>query len=137
MSMPSFAKRVSAAVATAVIGSIAVAGTATADADPVLEIYAPYAQAAAEVAADGTVRNAKNVTVTKPGTGKYCLKLDVVKPVTELVPTAVLRNNAPWDSEIYVDTHPTSTCGNDAETVLVTTGTGSAYKDRDFYFSVA
>ncbi len=54
---------------------------------------APYAQAAAEVNANGSVNRSKGIeSVTKPAVGQYCVELeDKDLDITKLVPTATMQ----------------------------------------------
>lgn len=96
--------------------------------------YAPYAQAAAAVKADGTVVRSKGVTaVTKISTGQYCIQLDPGIDATKTVPTATAEwSGSPWGASIYIR-QDASVCGADtARNIFVGTGTASGAKDMGF-----
>lgn len=112
------------AVAASVLGG---AGQAHADA------YAPYAQAAAEVNANGTVvlKTQSVVKVTRVSAGDYCIELDPEIDRANSIPMATLRRSATWRSEIYVDRAGTG-CPVPANSVRVLTGTNGTATDQPF-----
>lgn len=113
------------------------AGTAVAA--PV-DMYAPYARAAAKVAADGTLLAAKNVaSVTKPAntTGRYCVK--VSDPDIDDLKDAAIQatSNSAWGT-LIVFGQPTATCGNAANTITVWSAdrNGTGWTDTAFTVTV-
>jgi hypothetical protein len=119
--------------AAALVGVLA--APATADPQP---IHAPYAQAAAKVSASGELTKAKHViSVTKPDTGTYCVKVDRRIDLSESVVQATASY---WYTAIAAYAHPTKVCGNKANTVLVRTtkvnGSTTELKDAAFYLTI-
>ncbi|WP_329214742.1 hypothetical protein OG257_36815 [Streptomyces sp. NBC_00683] len=111
--------------------------TGTASAAPV-DLYAPYARAAAKVASDGTLLAAKNVaSVTKPATGQYCVK--VSDPDIDDLKDAAIQatSNSAWATLIVFGT-PTGTCGNAANTITVWSAdrNGTAWTNSSFTVTV-
>ncbi|MEU8325848.1 hypothetical protein AB0C33_46430 [Nonomuraea sp. NPDC048881] len=100
---------------------------------------APYAQAAAQVNANGTITNSKNVTqiaevakVAKVGIGKYCVQLQSDISAARAVPIATLRSSADWRSEIYANLE-SSSCSGHPNSVFVYTGKNGAAADEPFF----
>ncbi|MEU6718051.1 hypothetical protein ABZ897_41840 [Nonomuraea sp. NPDC046802] len=97
---------------------------------------APYAQAAAQVNANGTIENSKNVTdVTKVSTGKYCVRLHPDINAARAIPSATLRTTADWRSEIYANVD-SSTCSAHPNSIYVYTGKNGAAADEPFFLLV-
>ncbi|MFJ7279374.1 hypothetical protein [Kitasatospora sp. NPDC098663] len=118
-----------ATAAVAATGAV-FAGVAVA-ADPTDTTTAPYAQAAVSVDASGnaTHRAGPVESVTKDGTGRYCITLKSTVDVARSVPVATLDNGANWNSEIYVSRGGGSCPAN---SVRVTTATNGGVKDQPF-----
>ncbi|MFE6200679.1 hypothetical protein [Streptomyces sp. NPDC057838] len=96
------------------------------------KIYAPYARAAAVVAADGQLRKQKNVVqVQRTGTGRYRLTV----PETIDLPTAAMHvtadAGADWGTEVYV--RPVKDHNHTAEVLTSKSGVAT---NEPFHFSV-
>ncbi|MFI7688799.1 hypothetical protein ACIBQ6_06980 [Nonomuraea sp. NPDC049655] len=123
------------AASTLGVGGLALATLAT----PALAAdtpIAPYAQAAAQVNANGTITSSKNVTqVAKVGTGKYCVQLQSDISAARAVPIATLRSSADWRSEIYTNLE-SSNCSGHPNSVFVYTGKNGAAADEPFFLLI-
>ncbi|MFE9045969.1 hypothetical protein ACFYOG_34375 [Streptomyces sp. NPDC007818] len=111
---------VAALVSVPVLAGTAVAAPA--------DMYAPYARAAAKVAANGEVLAQKNVSSVTYGTaaGSYCVK--VSDPDIELKDAAVvatISNNRAMITAIG-DPHPWCQSAANAITVVITDSAGAA-----------
>ncbi|WP_219508966.1 hypothetical protein [Nonomuraea ceibae] len=131
-----FTGRIATIAATTVTASgLALAALAT----PALAVdppIAPHAQATAQVNANGTIENSKNVTgVTKVSTGKYCVKLHRDINAARAVPVATLRATADWRSEIYTNVD-SSHCAGHPNAIFVYTGKNGAAADEPFFLLV-
>ncbi len=116
--------------AAALIGTLAVPGAAAA-ADP-RPITSPYVQAAADVAASGTLRRAKNIDwVRHVNTGRYCVN------VSEEVNLAfsVVHVELPNSNRRSFSTAPNAVCGPDSVTVYTYDLNGN-YVDNAFTVTV-
>ncbi|MEV7802913.1 hypothetical protein AB0O28_08190 [Microbispora sp. NPDC088329] len=92
------------------------------------KIIAPYAQAAAQIAKDGTLERAKGITsVQRTEPGRYTIKLEPHINALQSAPQATLNKAADWQSEIYVSVL-------DAFTIVVLTGVKGTATDEPFYF---
>ncbi|MFD5422633.1 hypothetical protein ACFWJT_32040 [Streptomyces sp. NPDC127069] len=117
---------VAGAASVSVLSGVAVAA----------DLNAPYARAAAKVAADGTLLEGKNVaSVTRAGAGTYCVKVsDAAIDLASAAVVATLNNNR---GEITAIGAPHGYCGNATDTITVVTsnsaGTGT---DRPFTVAV-
>ncbi|MCE3034176.1 MULTISPECIES: hypothetical protein [unclassified Streptomyces] len=109
-------------------------GVATA-ADSTDTVTAPYAQAAAQVDRDGALAQHTNTveSVTKAGTGLYCVKLASSIDAARSIPEATLSDRANWGSEIYARLNA-GTCPENS--VRVTTGTDGTAKDQPFFLVI-
>ncbi|MEW9556435.1 hypothetical protein [Nonomuraea sp. NPDC050783] len=113
--------------------SLAALATPALAADPPI---APYAQATAQVNANGTITNSKNVTgVTKVSTGKYCVQLHPDINAARAVPIATLRSTADWRSEIYTNVE-SSTCSGHPNSIFVYTGQNGTAADEPFFLLI-
>ncbi|WP_030267582.1 hypothetical protein [Streptomyces violens] len=86
------------------------------------DMNAPYARAAAKVAANGAVLASKNVaSVTRPRAGAYCVK--VSDPAIDLANAAITAsiNGGAYARTISATGDPTGECGNDPSTITVYT----------------
>jgi hypothetical protein len=107
----------SAVIALAAAGITAtMTGAAYADDD----LYAPHAQAAAHVRADGSLIRQKGIaSVTHPSTGTYCIAFtDPDIQVRDSVPQATVEAGS---GILSIRTTPHSFCGNAANTLTVFT----------------
>ncbi|MFE0699675.1 hypothetical protein [Streptomyces sp. NPDC058872] len=94
---------------------LALAAPAHAIPDPV---FAPYTQAAAKVAADGTLLKQKNVLASsKFQTGGYCVK--VGPDAVDLSGSIVQVSGGPAGGSVHAYETPTAACGNTTDTILV------------------
>lgn len=111
--------RRSRAIALTVAALMSLPGlVGTATAAPV-DMYAPYARAAAKVAANGELLAAKNVaSSTKASTGNYCVKVSDPDPIDLNDAAIQVTSNGQWVTFI-VNARPTSTCGNATDTITV------------------
>ncbi|GGQ32149.1 hypothetical protein [Streptosporangium pseudovulgare] len=117
-----------ASVLTAGTLAGATAAHARPAADAPLPLTAPYAQAAAVVAADGSVPRSKGVTsIVRTGPGRYTITLPSDINAEESVPQVTLNQSADWKSEIYAKVV-------NASTITVLTAANGAAKDEPFYF---
>ncbi|MEU8542256.1 hypothetical protein AB0C52_20085 [Streptomyces sp. NPDC048717] len=119
------------------LGLLTTTATATAATD---DLDAPYARAAAKVAANATVEHSKNVTsVTRGGSsgrkGIYCVKVPTTA-VSNLGAAAILATLSDYRGEITAIGKAHAYCGNDAHTITVVTS-DDAGKDADRPFTVA
>jgi hypothetical protein len=126
-------------VAVAAIAALTggITGVAIAD-ETGSKARAPYAQASALIAADGTLRQNKGIkSVSKPSVGRYCITFTEprinLKNITAQLTPATPGN---WNTELFAASGPESLCGNDDSTLLVTTGASSNLSDRNFYLYV-
>ncbi|MGP3684638.1 hypothetical protein ACTVZO_07980 [Streptomyces sp. IBSNAI002] len=127
--------RVLALVLAAVTSVPFLAGTASA-----VDLYAPYARAAAKVSAVGTLLAEKNVsssrrsTAQANNTGVFCVKVsDPDIDLKDAALVATVNNNRAMITAIG---NPHSWCGNDATTITVVL-TDSAGSAVDAPFTVA
>ncbi|WP_433696648.1 hypothetical protein [Nocardiopsis sp. CA-288880] len=91
---------------------------------------APYAQAAASVAGDGTLNHGKGVTeVKRTGAGRYSVVLEAHIDATTTVPQVTLNQSADWKGEVYTKIIDSSTIG-------VLTGTNGSAADEPFFLLV-
>ncbi|MEU7010658.1 hypothetical protein [Streptomyces sp. NPDC046332] len=92
------------------------AGTAVAEP---IDMYAPYARAAAKVAANGELLAQKNVAESrKVANGQYCVKVSD-PDIDDLKDAAVhVTSNSNWATFI-VHPQPSALCGNAPNTVAV------------------
>lgn len=136
--------RVSSRIATFAATAISASGLALAALTtpalaapaPAPSPIAPYAQAAAQVNANGTITNSKNVTsVTKVATGKYCVQLHSDVSAARAVPIATLRSSADWRSEVFTNID-SSNCSGHPNSVLVYTGKNGAAADEPFFLLI-
>lgn len=98
------------ACCAAVAGGVAYAVTDT--------VFAPYAQAAVTVAANGTILKAKGIdSVTRPSAGNYCVK--VSDP--DLTASNSIHSTASHTYRVDVVSYvsPQSTCGSDPKSIRV------------------
>lgn len=118
-------------VAAVVTGALAAPAGAAAAADP-RPITSPYVQAAADVAASGTLLRAKNIDwVRHVNTGRYCVN------VSEEVNLAfsVVHVELPNSNRRSFSTTPNALCGPDSVTVY-TYDLGGGYVDNPFTVTV-
>ncbi|MEU9204281.1 hypothetical protein [Streptomyces sp. NPDC048332] len=102
-----------------------------------IDMYAPYARAAAKVAANGTLLAQKNVGESrKVATGQYCVKVSD-PDIDDLKDAAVhVTSNSGWATFI-VQAPPTTRCGSDPNTISVLAiNTANAYGDTAFTLTV-
>lgn len=102
-----------------------------------IDMYAPYARAAAKVAANGELLAQKNVAESrKIATGSYCVKVSD-PDIDDLKDAAVhVTSNSNWATFI-VHPQPTTRCGNDPNTVSVlSVGLANTYEDTAFTLTV-
>ncbi|MFK0230858.1 hypothetical protein ACIQUL_34395 [Streptomyces sp. NPDC090303] len=98
--------------------------------------WAPYAQAAAIVNANGTLAKAKNVTAaSRASAGFYCVTLDASVDPAQSAITATPFNSVNRIGVVYPA--PASRCGNDPQTLEIRSYTGSAYSDSAFTLVVS
>ncbi|MER7397543.1 hypothetical protein ABT381_18765 [Streptomyces sp. NPDC000151] len=134
MNVGTLFKRSAALTAAALISLPALAGTAAA-APP--EMYAPHAQAAAQVAANGTLLAAKNVSSSwLVGKAGYCVV--VSDPDVTLNDAVVVgtTNDGQGTYSIDVRREPTSTCGNRKNAITVFTAYGTTANPVKFTVAV-
>ncbi|KAB2587682.1 hypothetical protein [Streptomyces arboris] len=114
----------------AAVGGIAVA------ADTTSTVQAPHAQAAASVGPSGAVVQRTNTiaSVSKTGTGAYCVVLASSVDAAKAVPAATLSTAAAWDSEVRVSRNSGACAAN---SIRVTTGTDGAPADQPFYLVIS
>ncbi|MEU9999164.1 hypothetical protein [Streptomyces sp. NPDC050848] len=102
-----------------------------------IDMYAPYARAAAKVAANGTLLAQKNVAESrKVATGQYCVKVSD-PDIDDLKDAAVhVTSNSSWATFI-VQPQPTPTCLNDPNTITVfSINTSDNWGDTAFTLTV-
>lgn len=119
---------VAALVSVPVLASTAVAAP--------VDMYAPYARAAAKVAANGELLAQKNVAESrKVNTGRYCVKVSD-PDIDDLKDAAIhVTSNSSWGTLIAFGT-PTSTCGNAADTITVWSADRNSTAWTDSAFTV-
>ncbi|OII61882.1 hypothetical protein BJP40_30015 [Streptomyces sp. CC53] len=99
----------------AAAAAVALAAPAHAAPEP---SFAPHTQAAAKVAADGTLLKQKNVvSSSKFQTGGYCVK--VGPDAVDLADSIVQVSGGPAGGSTHAYETPTAACGNAADTILV------------------
>ncbi|MGW6535467.1 hypothetical protein ACWGBV_01630 [Streptomyces sp. NPDC055051] len=99
----------------AVAVAVALAPPAQAAPEP---SFAPHTQAAAKVAANGTLLKQKNVvSSSKFQTGGYCVK--VGPDSIDLADSIVHVTGGPAGGSVHAYETPTSQCGNATDTILV------------------
>ncbi|KAB2587684.1 hypothetical protein [Streptomyces arboris] len=123
------------ALAAALISVPVLASTASA-----LEMDAPYARAAAKVAANGTLVAGKNIeSVRRAQAGQYCVKIADQAKIDNLNEAAVLVTNNASVTNVWTIDKPTQTCGMADGTISVYSydvrGNG-AWKDTAFTVAV-
>ncbi|MFD8980221.1 hypothetical protein [Streptomyces sp. NPDC059564] len=114
--------------------ALVAASATTAGADA----YAPYAQAAAHVTANGTLLEAKSIdAVTRPSTGIYCLHVsDPEINFSESIFTATLGTGANRGSSVQIALGRTE-CGGDPRTIPVVTGDrNGSFAGQEFYLTI-
>ncbi|MER6175506.1 hypothetical protein [Streptosporangium sp. NPDC001681] len=120
--------------ATTALGSAAVAAIAAPS-----RVNAPYAQASALIAADGSIIRGKGIkSVTKaPALGRFCVQFEDSRlDVTEITPVATLSTGG-YPGSIYIDPGVNSQCNNQKDTLLiVTTDENRAGQYREFFLLV-
>lgn len=125
------------AIALTVAALVSVPALAsTAVAAPV-DMYAPYARAAAKVAGNGTLLAQKNVAESKRvATGQYCVKVSD-PDIDDLKDAAIhVTSNSNWATFIVTAT-PTTACGSDPNTIYVRSiGTNNGWADTAFTVTV-
>lgn len=101
-----------AAIAAAILGPV---GVASADVQP--DSDAPYARAAARIAANGTIIHSKNVvTVSRPYIGRYCIRVADNINLNNAVAYATSESSY---GVAKVTTSPTTDCSNAPNTLTV------------------
>ncbi|MFQ6854876.1 hypothetical protein AAIB46_28855 [Streptomyces sp. 35M1] len=99
----------------AVAVTIILAAPAHAAPDP---SFAPHTQAAAKVAADGTLLKQKNVLTSRNvQTGGYCVQ--VGPDAVDLADSIVHASGGPAGGSVHAYETPTTQCGNATDTILV------------------
>ncbi|MER5648670.1 hypothetical protein [Streptosporangium sp. NPDC002524] len=94
------------------------------------KLTAPYAQAAAVAAKDGSLARAKGiVSLQRTGAGRYTVTLEPHVNALESVPQATLNQSADWNSEIYAKVV-------NASTVAVLTGVNGTATDEPFFLLI-
>ncbi|WP_327303678.1 hypothetical protein OG264_38570 (plasmid) [Streptomyces xanthophaeus] len=104
-----------------------------------IDMYAPYARAAAKVAANGTLLAQKNIDeagTRKVATGQYCVKVSD-PDIDDLKDAAVhVTSNSNWATFIVVAT-PVTVCGSDPNTIYVRSiNTADTWADTAFTLTV-
>ncbi|MFE9045912.1 hypothetical protein ACFY9F_33245 [Streptomyces sp. NPDC012421] len=101
------------------VGAVAVTVVLAAPAHAAPEpSFAPHTQAAAKVAANGTLLKQKNVvSSSKFQTGGYCVK--VGPDVVDLADSIVTASGGPAGGSVHAYETPTAACGNATDTILV------------------
>lgn len=109
----------SRAIALTVAALVSVPAMASTAAAVAVDLYAPYARAAAKVAANGALLAQKNVaSSTRVATGQYCVKVSD-PDIDDLKDAAIqVTSNGAWVTFI-VNGAPTSGCGNATDTITV------------------
>ncbi|MEV0263879.1 hypothetical protein AB0I49_21410 [Streptomyces sp. NPDC050617] len=122
-------KRLSATVAVLAAALLAAGSGSAVAADPP-KADAPYAQAAASVAANGSLLLAKNVDeVTNPSAGRYCVHIsDPDIDLARSIPTGTLNGYEARGGAVRVFTKPVGVCNSDPHTAYVSVFN----KDGDF-----
>ncbi|MFE9139420.1 hypothetical protein [Streptomyces sp. NPDC007355] len=97
---------------------------------------APYAQAAARIHADGTIRASKGIdTVTHPRTGVYCVSFTKNLNLPQTAPQATVESDD--FGVITVITTPYGWCNNEQGTLsLLIRGQDGARKDLPFTLAI-
>ncbi|MEV0621747.1 hypothetical protein AB0I81_51065 [Nonomuraea sp. NPDC050404] len=99
---------------------------------------APYAQAYAIVAADGTLQSSKNIaSVTKYDTGKYCIAVDPSVTVTSSTPIQATARSGSRTISAY--NWPNTECNNKATntvTVFTFRASDGTRVDTQFYLTI-
>ncbi|MGW7029085.1 hypothetical protein ACWGFX_18090 [Streptomyces xanthophaeus] len=103
------------ALASALISVPVLAGAASA-----VDMDAPYARAAAKVAANGTLVVGKNIeSVRRAQAGIYCVKIAAAAKVANLREAAILATSNGDTVLLRTVGNPIALCGNAADTVAV------------------
>ncbi|WP_187414112.1 hypothetical protein [Nonomuraea sp. PA05] len=126
--MTSRSLRTLATLALAATAATSVATPATAETD------APYARAAASVAADGNLIHGKNIVSTRrTATGRYCVQVDDRINLSNAVIHVTVHG-----SRIGSAVTPSPNCGNAADTIAVSIVTYQGNSgDTGFYLSIS
>ncbi|MFH8487359.1 hypothetical protein [Streptomyces longisporoflavus] len=127
------------AMVAVLAASLLAAGAGSAVAADPPAAFAPYAQAAASVAANGGVRIAKDVDqVTHPTTGRYCIHIsDPHINLARSIPTGTLNGFEAVGGSVRVLTEPASACDNDPDTAYVSVfDKEGSFKDAAFFFTL-
>jgi hypothetical protein len=127
------AAAVFAALAAGTAGGVALADNSS------VRALAPYAQASAQINADGTRAQSKGIkSSTKVATGIYCVTFDDATriDVSRSTPVATLITSGGPQYAINLRTTPSPECGNAADTVTVYTGERNLQVDAPFMLLV-